>query len=336
MPRRWPFAARLLRLEPLFFIGVFIFVLICWNSSVALQLSRGFNTRDGLNPLPREGFGGGAADPTNQIYLVKDPSAGIFTLSDWKHISKAWVSKSTYRELLNLPGNARDMFPPRESPSERIAFMLHNYPKMASTTLRRACWENQRATCNFVSMKRDPAGYSNAKDLADLLAKCDHTHHFCVMGWHFNPENFPNTTSPSPRTFIHLFPFRNHDDWAASAMKQVFVGHGEAGCNQIAKRLDGEKCEGWLELDFDKYTKPAIARMMRIKTSQQHRHQTHHFVLYDYSRVKETIAQLSGMFKIPTLTHLDAHHKQIRRNGTCPVQTLQKYHECSERKLSEV
>ena len=173
------------------------------------------------------------------MYVVEDPVAGSLAVSDWSHLSNAWGRNSSYADLFR--STKRTHVLPRQLHTERIAFVLHTHPKMASTTLRRACWENLRSTCNVASPKRDPKGYSDAADLASLVDECGSTHHFCVMGWHFDRNNFPNMTSSSTAkliTFIHLFPFRRFDEWAASAMKQVFVGHSNAGCKDASSRLE--------------------------------------------------------------------------------------------------
>ncbi|KAL3806351.1 hypothetical protein ACHAXA_007692 [Cyclostephanos tholiformis] len=208
---------------------------------------------------------------------------------------------------------------------------------MASTTLRRACWENLWRTCNVVSPKRDPMGYSDAKDLVALIEKCEDTTHFCVKGWHYHAQNFPPnvTTSQShPIAFIHMFPFRKFDDWAASAIKQIFAAHSETGCNNIAKRL--ETCEGWLELDFVKYSKRNLARMLKIKNSRRRQSYEHHFFLYDFSLVQPTLDRLSRSYQVPMLQFLDMQYKRMRQNGTCTSQTIEKFHECFDDELLQV
>mmetsp|Transcript_2730 Transcript_2730/g.4784 ORF Transcript_2730/g.4784 Transcript_2730/m.4784 type:complete len:381 (-) Transcript_2730:158-1300(-) len=310
---------------------------------------------------------GTTADHSHRIYLAEDPATGKFAMSHWKHLSKKWDSKCTYaRLLLRATTQSVEMLPSmmepttssqsqsrsqlQQHPDERIIFILHNHPKMASTTLRRACWENLRSTCDVVSPKRDPIGYSNANDLAMLIDKCHNTHHFCVMGWHFHPNNFPNATlisssssysSSRPTTYIHLFPFRNFDDWAVSAMKQVYVGHSEAGCEEVAKRL--EKCDdGWLELDFTKYSKRAMTKMLGIidepqKIVQQQQQQQsaakHHFLLYDYSQVHATLTMLERSYQVPRMAYLNMQYKQTRQDGTCSNRTLSRFHDCFDDQL---
>jgi len=348
MARRWPLDGRRHKAESLFFVFATLF--LCWSFAALLHLTSG-DFGDGvlrglmptgtifaslLNFVSKDD--GALTDLSHRIYVVEDPAVGTFAVSDWNQLSKKWDSKSSYADLLNATQTTVEILPSMEPKlhSERVIFILHNHPKMASTTLRRACWENLRLTCDVVSHKRDPMGYSNTKDLAALIEKCKNTHHFCVMGWHFHPNNFPNVTSVSsqPTTFIHMFPYRNFHDWAVSAMKQVFVGHSEAGCNAVSQRL--EKCDGWLELDFTKYSKRAMSQMLGIIKPQRQQSATHHLLLYDFSGVHTTLAQLSRLYQVPILPYLDMQYKQTRQDGTCSNETLKTFHECFDEQLMEL
>lgn len=324
------------KMETMFYLGATVF--LCW--SLAAQLD-GFMPTDMifaslLNFTSRDDGSSGrhhatSIDLSNRVYVVEDPAAGSVTVSDWNQLSNEWGSNSSYSDLLKSTKRVHVL--PHQLHSERIIFIWHTHPKMASTTLRRGCWENLRSTCNVVSPKRDPKGYSNTDELAALIDECVDTHHFCVMGWHFGVGNFPNITSSSSKliTFIHMFPFRRFDEWAVSAMKQVFVGHSEAGCNAAAQRL--EKCDGWLELDFTKYSKMALSKMLGIMKRRGDQSPTHHVFLYDYSQVHPTLEQLCHAYKVPALQYLNLQYKQIRQDGSCPNETLQKFHDCFDEQL---
>jgi len=329
------------RVESLFFLGASLS--LCWSLSAALlhlatedlrQLMPAGTIFDSLlNFASRDDRP--SEDLSYQIYVEGNNSTGPFVVYDWKDLTKKWGSKSSFSDLLIGAMKTIDKLPSFELQlhSERIIFILHNHPKMASTTLRRACWENLKSSCGVMSPQRNPMGYSNTKDLAALISKCENTHHFCVMGWHFHPDNFPNATpsSSKPITFIHLFPFRNFDDWTTSAMKQIFVGHSEAGCNKVAKRL--EKCDGWLELDYEKYSKHAMSKMLGIIKQRAQQSATHHFLLYDYSQLNRTLAKLGHLYQVPMLRYLDMRYKQFRRDGSCPNKTLSRFHECFDERL---
>lgn len=331
---------RLREAEATFFLGAILFI-ISSTSHLKVEPPTFRVVSDSLNVSSRNGGGGKrlrsvATPPVSsyQLHVLKDVAGGEFAVSDWPQISRAWDSKSSFQDLLTVGTLASIKM---QSPSNRIIFILHNHPKMASTTLRRACWENLRRTCNVVSPRRDPIGYSDANDLTALIEKCEDTAHFCVKGWHYHSQNFPSNMTiyqSRPIAFIHLFPFRKFDEWAASATKQIFVGHSEAGCNEAAKRL--EKCDGWLELDFAKYSKRNIARMIEIKIQRGRQLHEHHFFLYNFSHVQPTLARLSRLYQVPMMEYLDMQYKQIRRNGTCPIHTLERFHECFDDQLLHV
>ena len=306
---------RLREAEATFFLGAILFI-ISSTSHLKVEPPTFRVVSDSLNVSSRNGGGGKrlrsvATPPVSsyQIHVLKDVAGGEFAVSDWPQISRAWDSKSSFQDLLTVGTLASIKM---QSPSNRIIFILHNHPKMASTTLRRACWENLRRTC-------------------------EDTAHFCVKGWHYHSQNFPSNMTiyqSRPIVFIHLFPFRKFDEWAASATKQIFVGHSEAGCNEAAKRL--EKCDGWLELDFAKYSKRNIAWMIEIKIPRGRQLHEHHFFLYNFSHVQPTLARLSRLYQVPMMEYLDMQYKQIRRNGTCPIHTLERFHECFDDQLLHV
>ena len=305
MPRRRNIGMRLRKDVAIFFFGIIIFVLhqLKLTTQYYYGGSGGGQHHDDIISPDYSSY---------HIHLVKD---SLFATTNWDHISKIWTSNSTYSDIWTSTQTV-DALPSsltQQSSKGRTLFILHNHPKMASTTLRRSCWENLRRTCDVVSRKRDQVGYSNANDLSSLIKKCKNTHHLCVMGWHYNAENFPDVTTSNqtlPIRFIHLFPFRNFYDWSASAMKQVFVGHSKAGCNELDKRL--ETCDGgWLELDMNKYSKHTLKQMFFLK--QQKSVDTHHFILYDYSQVQQTLSQLSKLCQVPMMPNLDMQYKSIRQ-----------------------
>ncbi len=277
------------------------------------------------------------------IYILEDSFGEKLKVLDWRELSNEWRSISSFFDLLKSSRSlTAETILPSSIDTHRNIFILHNHPKMASTTLRRACWENLKSSCNVVSSSRDPMGYSDPNDLAMLMEQCRNTHHFCVGGWHYRADNFPNQTSrslPSPATvpitFLHMFPFRNFNDWAESALKQIFVGHSIEGCREASKRLDS--CNGWFELDFEKYSKRTMASMIEIinlhyKTEPQR----HIFFLYDFREVQPTLAQLSHVFNTSMLPYLDMKYKQKRRDGSCPRETLKKFHDCFDEELLQL
>ena len=286
--------------------------------------------------------------PPYPIYIIDDIISGEkFKVLDWSVLSSQWRSNSSYADFLKYSQSVNMdtiVASSNEDGHRRIIMILHNHPKMASTTLRRACWENLKSSCNVVSTSRDPMGYSNANDLATLMEQCRNTYHFCVGGWHYRADNFPNATNRStsssfsslaiPITFVHMFPFRNFNEWVESALKQIFVGHSDAGCSEAHKRLD--TCNGWLELDFEKYSKRTMASMIDIMSVRDNDLWNHIFFLYDYRTVQTTLTLMSHAFHTPMLSYLDMTYKQNRREGSCPIESLQKFHDCFDTQLLEL
>ena len=272
------------------------------------------------------------------IYILENSFGETLKVLDWRELSNEWSSNSSFFDLLKSSRSLTvDAILSSSNDSHRSIFILHNHPKMASTTLRRACWENLKSSCNVVSSGRDPMGYSDPNDLAMLMEQCRNTHHFCVSGWHYRAGNFPNQTrwnlsssAAIPITFLHMFPFRNFNDWAESALKQIFVGHSNEGCREASKRLDS--CNGWLELDFEKYSKRTMASTIEIINFRQR----HIFFLYDFREVQPTLALLSHVFNTPMLPYLDMKYKQNRREGSCPREILQKFHDCFDEELLQL
>lgn len=146
-----------------------------------------------------------------------------------------------------------------------ITTIFHTIPKTASSTLREACMETQYDSCNLKrkpeKMKR-PEGYRTTKRLMQLFEECPNTRHFCVKGMPERPfisgpfSNFYDT-----RSFLHLFPFRNYDEWATSALHQISYRDGEEGCEKEDELLD-ECLPHQYELDFGKYTKSIMAEFI--------------------------------------------------------------------------
>ncbi|KAL3779821.1 hypothetical protein ACHAW5_002006 [Stephanodiscus triporus] len=107
---------------------------------------------------------------------------------------------------------------------------------MGSLTLRLACRRSLVDGCGRVSSKnrREPDGYRGGAELADVIRKCDTIHHFCINGEMFPTEveigRFANAS------FFHMYPFRNYDDWAISALKQINDRGGMSNARRRGRR----------------------------------------------------------------------------------------------------
>ena len=76
--------------------------------------------------------------------------------------------------------------------------------------------------------------------------------------------------------------------------------------------------------------------MIEIKIPRGRQLHEHHFFLYNFSHVQPTLARLSRLYQVPMMEYLDMQYKQIRRNGTCPIHTLERFHECFDDQLLHV
>jgi len=271
-------------------------------------------------------------EPTTQIYAMKDATNGEFGEAEWGQVSKAWDSKASYADIANVMSTSSGL--PSIEGDERVVLVLHNHVKMASETLLNACYENLKGSCTAVDPHQDRIGLDDARELSNQVAKCEQSHYFCASEWNYRAPHFPVTfTSDEPTHFIHLFPYRNFDDWAIKAMKKVHDDNPITGCKSAARSL--KSCNnGWLELDVLKYTKKTMTYMMERTSKEQNEQVKNHFLLYDYSKVEETVAQVSSFYQIPMLEHIDKPVEvAIEEEGTCPDETLAKFHECYDDQL---
>ena len=162
--------------------------------------------------------------------------------------------------------------------NNNVTLIFHTSPKMASSTLRKACIDVQCSTCpnDIISTRicnndgnstwKMPDGYRSPTRLLHLLTNCPNTRHFCQM------EAIPLTIGYvvatddnrvyNERNFLHMFPFRRYDAWSVSALHQVSYRDGESGCDETGILLDECKPHQY-ELDFDRYTKSNMAKFLR-------------------------------------------------------------------------
>ena len=83
-----------------------------------------------------------------------------------------------------------------------------------------------------------------------------------------------------------------------------------------------------------KYTKKTMTYMMERTSKGQNEQVKNHFLLYDYSKVEETLAQVSSFYQIPMLENIDKPVEvAIEEEGTCPDETLAKFHKCFDEQL---
>lgn len=136
--------------------------------------------------------------------------------------------------------------------------------------------------------------------------------------------------------FIHMFPFRNYDEWAASALKQAYDRGKEHGCNTTKALLD--ECKpSRMEIDFRKYGKTELAKFKEGVVQRMLKLEEHHlFVLYHHRELNIILEKLSDVYGIPLLPGSDGKGKGKRPVGTCDDKLLQMFHDCFSLELMEL
>ena len=139
--------------------------------------------------------------------------------------------------------------------------------------------------------------------------------------------------------FIHMFPFRNYDDWAASALKQQYDRGREAGCNKTKDLWEDNCTPSKMEIDFGKYGKAELARfkegvVQRMNGDKKMEH--HVFLLYHHRELNDVLDKLNYLYDIPALPGSDGKGKERRPEGTCDGEMLEMFHDCFSSQLMEL
>jgi len=282
------------------------------------------------------------------IYL-SDPSTGQISSMEWNLLSSQWDRQTTFSHLLQSINNP--LLPTTTTntsipflPNKKIITIFHLSPKSGSSTLRKACLETQYDTCHKPrkgpNMKW-PDGYLSPRALVKLMHECTSTHHYCVK---HQPLILNYTTMYDTSTFLHVFPFRQYDEWVASALKQIHFRDGDDGCNEAEELLD--RCQPHkYELDFGKYGKSYLAYFIHslrmVRKSRKNRgtvNAHHHILLYDYTTLDGTMQGLNRLYGVPLLKGTDEKENSVRPGGTCggEMRMLDKFHDCFSDALLEV
>ena len=172
----------------------------------------------------------------------------------------------------------------------------------------------------------------NEKTLYPMIRSCTQTNHFCTKET-IMPLDVPTFDDT---TFIHMFPFRMYDDWAASALKQAFARNGVNGCNKAAEKV--EHCiPSDMEIDFRKYGKTDLSKFKELVVPRMNeKNESHIFILYHHRDLNKVLSMLSVVYSIPLLPGSDGDGKSSRPAGTCEESTLQKFHDCFSSQLMEL
>ncbi|KAL3763049.1 hypothetical protein ACHAW5_007338 [Stephanodiscus triporus] len=170
---------------------------------------------------------------------------------------------------------------------------------MASSTLRKACMDAQRETCD--NLKRN----EKRKTVSERYRT--NTTGPIVRGVSLDPTLLrtgkdTNTTQAGIHRTLRIQDLFAHipiPHWARSALHQASYRGGEAECCHVKALLDG--CQPRVELDLVRYTKSTLAIFVRSYvhlasiTRGDIVSDRHCILLYNYRYLDETMASLSGL-----------------------------------------
>jgi len=282
------------------------------------------------------------------IYLLQ-PDTDQTVQIKWGKLAQMWNRTIQYEDIVQQSTPISSL-PPLPSSNLRLVVMLHTSPKMGSSTIREACSVNYEKTCGIPykainikpyhgqSINRPrrpiPLGYQDGKTLYPMIRKCRNTSHFCVKGI-ILPTGIPTYDDVM---FVHMFPFRNYNEFAKSALKQRYDVEGNSGCSRV-KSLLGECKPGRYELDLRRYSKTQLSRFKEEVVQRMNDRNEHHiFLLYHHRELDSVLDKLSGVYNIPRLPGSNGTRNKVRPKGTCEdsEKLLDMYHDCFSDELMEL
>ncbi|KAL7452789.1 hypothetical protein ACHAXS_000284, partial [Conticribra weissflogii] len=172
-------------------------------------------------------------------------------------MASGWNRTTQYKDLIENSRGVSSM-PIINRSEERLVVIFHCSPKTGSTTLRLACKKNLETTCGLVTnSRRDPYAYMMSNEFFSMVRSCNKTNYFCAkdIKMLFDIPAFDDVH------FIHVFPFRNYDEWAQSAMKQIYSRSPDKECELLRDKYINQNCTyHYTELDFRQYSKTGLAK----------------------------------------------------------------------------
>jgi len=287
------------------------------------------------------------------IYLLQSSSSDdnmssqAYAQMSWGKLAQVWNRTTQYEHLLDvaIPISSLPM-PKSTSTAEterrvRPIIMIHCGPKTGSTTLRKACKFNLQHTCNIPhnTAGHYPVGYMDESKLYPLIRNCTNTYHFCAKEVTI-PIDIPsfNNNDDDNVMFIHMFPFRQYNEWAQSALKQQYDARGTNGCIKTKSLL--EACNhNRMEIDFRKYSKTELSHFKSNVVERMNRlNEQHVFIVYHHRELNSVLERLSDVYDIPKLPGSDGKGKEKRPEGTCEEsdKLLDMYHDCFSDELMKL
>ena len=296
------------------------------------------------------------------IYTVNTVSSEDASLEwsevPWKELVHKWNPTTTFDELINLGSRVQQSEEEQSTSSPGIPkkLVIHCLPKTASTTLRDACKHLLDDKCPEVPRRHDPYGYRSPTEFYHAVNICTEVHQFCVQGGDLlmNVIGYSGTENDDDEErkleaseakeamhFVHLVPFRNFNEWAASALKQIYEVDGK--CDRIDEML--QECLGYRELYMELYTKSVLAGLIGMSLDvnvnisnddNPWRKHKHHLVLYNYEDTSTIVTDTSNFFGIEPMPRTSKDLKGKRSGGTCPKETLNVFHDCHDESLNNM
>jgi len=328
---------------------------------------------------------------TLPIYLIDSSLSHInhtkIAVATWGDIAPYWNRTAEYSNLMNLATTVSAL-PIDNSDSDskrRQIVLLHVGPKLGSSTLRSACHKGMQRTCPQINTtgreirSNAPPGYFGGDRLVSVIKECVDTNYFCVyqipvLDMDMLPAFNTTTITSANETaiiskeqqqqqqqqqqtnniqYIHLFPFRNYNDWVLSAIKQQYDRGGLNGCIVLQRKWEDGKCQhNEMEIDIRKYARVNLDRFLggvigRMNSSSSGRNvddnkleeagggEEHTFILYLHRDLHQAMKVLSTAYHIPMLPGTTSEKKGKRPEGTCNESLVELYHECFSNGLME-
>ncbi|KAL7542046.1 hypothetical protein ACHAXR_011460 [Thalassiosira sp. AJA248-18] len=256
----------------------------------------------------------------------------------WGDLVENWGRNTTFDNLLQVSTSLKQ---DRRANSDEVTMqkklVLHCLPKAASTTLRRACYNNLKENCKAIEFPKqpDPFGYRKIDDFFRAVKGCGDVNHYCVQGGDakmsiINYEK--DVDGRDPIHFVHMVPFRKFDDWVESAIKQISLS---GDCNRADKIL--EQCYGFRELYMELYPKSVLSLLIGMAFEANIKglngRDKHHILIYNYKDVDNIVTEVSDFFGMDPLPRTSRTFKQERGEETCPKEISEKFHECHDETL---
>ena len=297
-------------------------------------------------------------------------------------ISATWTATSSYQDLWGVCEQHGQVLSLEQGADFSVAMMMiHQVPKTGSTSLRHALGTRNAALCG-PSARRPIVGCDAMKELLrdcpDLQIVMHNTMSipplYPAPCYHYTGSSDSSGFSNSQQGFngaLHAIAFRNFNDWAVSATRQIVARTVDQNTLSVAEQCENlselfhsnltstsgttSTCQsGFRELHFDRYSK-SILRVV-LKETKGNLEQNNVILLYDFhdtNYLLETLAAkwLGGSTNLSVTGSIDNNNggnssgtvfvdmsKRMKNHRseqteTCPDRVLQDFHDCFDERL---